>query len=81
MHLIEWSKNDKQLQNDNKYVVGGKDDRHLTIKSPTYEDRGNYTCKVTNLVGSKSKNIMLGNFNSLDSLFSYFVFLIFFTWR
>lgn len=59
VHLIEWSKNDKQLENDNKYVVGGKDDRHLTIKSPTYEDRGNYTCKVTNLVGSKSKNIML----------------------
>lgn len=62
VHHIEWSKNDQQLDKDsNKYVVGGVDDGHLTIKSPTYEDRGNYICKVTNAVGSESKNIMLGN--------------------
>lgn len=61
VHLIEWSKNDQQLDNDsNKYVGGGVDDCHLKIKSPTYEDRGNYICKVTNAVGSESKNIMLG---------------------
>lgn len=62
VHLIEWSKNDQQLDKDsNKYVAGGVDDGDLTIKSPTYEDRGNYICKVTNAVGSESRNIMLGN--------------------
>lgn len=34
---------------------------HFTIMSPTYEDRGNYSCKVTNAVGFLSMNVILGN--------------------
>lgn len=62
VHHIEWSKNDQSLQIDaKKYVGGGVHDSHFTITSPTYEDRGNYSCKVTNAVGFLSKNVELGN--------------------
>lgn len=59
---IEWSKNDQPLDYDSKkYLGGGILDSRFTIMSPTYEDRGNYSCKVTNAVGTVTKNIMLGN--------------------
>lgn len=62
VHHIEWSKNGQPLQIDaKKYVGGGVRDNHFTIMSPTYEDRGNYTCTVTNAVGFSSKNVILGN--------------------
>lgn len=62
MHRIEWSKNGQPLQHDTeKYVGGGIDESCLTITSPTNEDKGNYSCKVTNAVGSVSKDITLGN--------------------
>lgn len=64
VHHIEWSKNDQQLDNNSKKYVGGcVHDNCFTIKSPSSEDRGNYSCKVTNAVGSVSKNVMLGNVN------------------
>lgn len=62
VHHIEWTKNGQPLDNNNKkYVGGGVHDSCFTIESPTYEDRGNYSCKVINAVGTVAKNIMLGN--------------------
>lgn len=62
VHHIEWSKNGQPLDiNNKKYVGGGVHDSFLTITSPTYEDRGNYFCKVTNAVGTVQRNAMLGN--------------------
>lgn len=62
VHHIEWSKNDQPLHLDaKKYVGGGVHDSHFTIMSPTNEDKGNYSCKVTNAVGFLSKSVNLGN--------------------
>lgn len=47
------------LRND-KYVGGGLNDGFITIKSPTEADKGTYLCRVTNAVGSESKNVTLG---------------------
>lgn len=59
---IEWSKNGQPLYHDVKrYVGGGIHDSRFSILSPTDKDRGNYSCKVTNAVGSVTKNVMLGN--------------------
>lgn len=59
---IEWSKNGQQLDNNRKKYVGGSlHDSCLTITSPTHDDKGNYSCKVTNPVGSASKSISLGS--------------------
>lgn len=58
---IEWSKNDQQLdKNSKKYVGGGPNDSRFRITSPTYEDMGNYSCRVTNAVGT-TKSILIGN--------------------
>lgn len=57
VHCIEWKKNGKPLIRD----FGGRfDDKFLTIASPTYEDRGEYSCTLTNAVGPVSKIVMLG---------------------
>lgn len=62
VHHIEWSKNGQPLHYDaKKYGGGGVHDSHFTIMSPTYEDNGNYSCKVTNDVGFLLKNVILGN--------------------
>lgn len=62
VHHIEWSKNGQPLHYDaKKYVGGGVHDSHFTIMSPTYEDRGNYSCTVANAVGFISKDVILGN--------------------
>lgn len=62
VHQIEWSKNGQQLDNNSKKYVGGSlHDSCLTITSPTDDDKGIYSCKVTNPVGSVSENISLGN--------------------
>lgn len=59
---IEWTKSGQPLHHDvKKYVGGGIHDSRFTILSPKLEDRGNYSCKVTNAVGSVSANVMLGN--------------------
>lgn len=62
VHHIEWSKDGQPLDNNKKYVGGGVHDNCFTIASPTSEDKGNYSCKVTNAVGSVSKKIFLGTF-------------------
>lgn len=57
---IKWMKNGQNLDLRNeKYVGGGLNDGFITILSPTEEDRGTYSCTVTNAVGSVSKNVTL----------------------
>lgn len=46
---------------NNKYVGGRLRDGFITITKPTKEDRGNYSCTVTNAVGSVSTSFTLGN--------------------
>lgn len=59
---IEWSKNGQVLvTNTSKYSGGSIYDRSLTIKLPTEEDKGQYSCKITNAVGCASKDVMLGD--------------------
>lgn len=60
-HMIKWTKDGKTLgSNTEKYVGGGLDSNYLTITSPTKEDRGIYSCTITNAVGSVSKAVELG---------------------
>lgn len=60
---IKWCKDGKQLdRKSKKYDKGDVNDSHLIITSPTFEDRGDYSCKVTNAVGTVTRNIMLGIF-------------------
>lgn len=47
--------------NNKKYVGGGVYDSCFIIELLIYEDRGNYFCKVINVVGIVVKNIMFGN--------------------
>lgn len=62
VHCIQWKKNGQPLDTKTtRYIEGNVDDKYLKIASTTYEDRGEYSCTVTNAVGSVSKNIMLGN--------------------
>lgn len=59
---IEWSKNGQVLvTNTSKYSGGSIYDRSLTIKLPTEDDKGQYSCKITNAVGCASKDVMLGD--------------------
>lgn len=59
VHHIEWNKNDQPLVNNNKkYVEGGVHESCFTIASSTYEDRGDYSCKVINAVGTVTKNML-----------------------
>lgn len=44
-----------------RYVGGGLLDICLTITSPTKDDKGKYSCTVKNIVGSTSKDVILGN--------------------
>lgn len=61
---IDWRK-DGQVLNTNvcKYIGGSINDSSLTIRSPTEEDKGNYSCIITNAVGSVSKDVILSNFH------------------
>lgn len=80
VHCIEWKKNGQPLdRKTSKYIGGNVDDNYLRIASTTYEDRGEYSCTVTNAVGSVSKKIVLGNV-----YFHYFLniitFNIYYNW-
>lgn len=58
---IEWAKNKTPLDLTNhKYCGGGLEDSYLTICCPTKEDRGEYSCTVSNAVGSVSRVVILG---------------------
>ncbi|XP_062616794.1 titin-like [Saccostrea cucullata] len=60
VHHIAWTKNDKVLKIDNmKYIGGDLKDNLLKITSPSVEDRGRYTCTITNAVGSVSESLIL----------------------
>lgn len=62
VHMIEWTKDGRKLgSNIEKYVGGGLHDSYLTITYPTKEDRGIYSCTISNAVGSVSKDVELGN--------------------
>lgn len=62
VHHIAWTKNGMVLCIDHsKYIGGGKDDRFMTITSPTADDSGQYTCTIANAVGDVSESLTLGN--------------------
>lgn len=58
---LRWAKNTLMLDLSNdKYRGGRLTDNFFTITSPGEEDKGEYTCTVSNAVGSVSKNVKLG---------------------
>lgn len=61
---INWCKNGKLLESQNeKYIGGSLNENCLTITSPTDEDRGKYSCTITNALGSVSKVVIFGKFH------------------
>lgn len=56
---IKWCKNKETLdKKSGKYTGGSLNDNCFTITSPTEEDRGKYSCTITNAVGSVSKEVI-----------------------
>lgn len=65
---INWFKKGEPLdRKSEKYIGGSLNDNYFTITSPTDDDRGKYSCTITNAVGSVSKAVTLGNFHNLLS--------------
>lgn len=57
---IEWRKNGELLETNNERFTGGSiNDKTLTIMRPTEDDRGKYSCIVTNAVGPVSMDVTL----------------------
>lgn len=58
---IKWIKDGVPILNRNgKYNGGQISDNYFTITSPTFRDRGDYSCVVKNAVGSVQKKVRLG---------------------
>lgn len=65
---IDWCKNGEPLdRKSEKYIGGSLNENCFTIKSPTDEDRGKYSCTITNAVGSVSKSVIFGRPNITTS--------------
>lgn len=63
---ITWSKNGYPMYiRYDKFMGGSLHDGCLIIKSPSEDDKGKYSCRVTNVVGSVTKDIVLGKFVSI----------------
>lgn len=61
VNKIVWTKNALMLDlSRDKYRGGRLADKYITITSPGEEDKGEYTCTVSNAVGFDSKNVKLG---------------------
>ena len=60
---INWRFNGSILPENNKYSVGdiqdGRQFGSLTVRNLTYYDRGEYTCIVTNSIGSSDDSVVL----------------------
>lgn len=60
---ITWSKNGLPMYIEYvKFFGGSLHDSCLIINSPSEDDKGKYSCTVTNAVGSETKHIVLGKF-------------------
>lgn len=59
---IEWRKNGQLLEKE-KYIGGHLQAKTFTIISPSYDDRGEYSCKVSNAVGPITKYVNFGMFS------------------
>lgn len=58
---IRWTKDTINLDLSNaRYCGGGLNDKCITISSPGEEDKGEYTCTVSNAAGSVSKQVKIG---------------------
>lgn len=71
---LEWSKDGRALDMTTRKFVGGSIfDRSLKIRLPTEDDKGKYSCKITNAVGSVSKSVTLGNVNVSNVFYIQYV--------
>lgn len=58
---MKWTKNGKTIDNRNKKYNGGDlKDSYFTISSPTSEDKGIYSCSVTNAAGITEMDFRFG---------------------
>lgn len=64
---IKWRKNDQLLnlekEKTEKYIGGNLQAKTFTIISPSDDDRGLYSCTVTNAVGPVTKYVKFGMFS------------------
>lgn len=58
---MKWTKDGETIDNRNKKYNGGDlKDSYFTISSPTLEDRGIYSCSVTNAAGITEMDFRFG---------------------
>ncbi|XP_062585754.1 B-cell receptor CD22-like, partial [Saccostrea cucullata] len=59
-NCITWTRNGETLIIDHdKYIGGDIKNNSLTIKFPTMQDIGKYTCTISNAVGAVSKSLII----------------------
>lgn len=64
-HLVFNTQNGEKMVNfwKKKYIGGHLQAKTFTIISPSYDDRGEYSCKVSNAVGPITKYVNFGMFS------------------